>query len=365
MTGAPREPFRRIRRRRFLAGLALAALGPRGAAADHDRAADAATLAIERGEAFLAGAQRAGGSWEDHLGITAVVLLALGRSPSGAPSAERAGRALAYVERWARPDGGIYQQEDIRHYTTAVGLLALAATGDETHRARIAAARDYLVGLQAREDNGFPAGHPLFGGILVGGGKANLDGTFFASRALAGAGLPRAHPFWARARRFVSRCQNWKATNDQPWAGTDGGFVFAPGFSFAGETRSYGTMTYAGVSAYHDAGVPGDDERVKAAFRWLDRNFTVDENPGLAQQTLYHSYFYLASTLTRVGADTLAGAQGRPRAWKRPLVEALLARQRPDGSWANPDPRWMESNPVLATAFAVRALKYAIDSPRG
>ena len=37
-------------------------------------------------------------------------------------------------------------------------------------------------------------------------------------------------------------------------------------------------------------------------------------------------------------------------------VAALLARQRADGSWANPNERWMEGEPVLTTAYALLAL---------
>jgi squalene-hopene/tetraprenyl-beta-curcumene cyclase len=158
----------------------------------------------------------------------------------------------------------------------------------------------------------------------------------------------------------VTRCQNWKATNDQPWAGTDGGFVFSPGFSFAGGTTSYGTMTYAGLGAYLDAGLPAGDERVVAALRWLGANFTARENPGLQKQTLYHSYLYMTQTLGRWGVEALVDGKGQTRSWRRELVEAVLASQQTDGSWSNTDdPRWYESKPVVATSFAVWALKRA------
>jgi squalene-hopene/tetraprenyl-beta-curcumene cyclase len=257
-----------------------------------------------------------------------------------------------------RPDGGIYQEE-VKHYTTAVALLALVKSGDARYRPQIAAARDYLLGLQAREENGFPPSNPLHGGTLIGDGKANLDASFFAARAVKEAGLPRDHPYWARLIRFVSRCQNLKQTNDQPWAGSDGGFVFSPGFSFAGGTTSYGSMTYAGLSAYLDAGLTRADERVEAALRWLGARFTTRENPGLGSQTLFHSYFYMAHTLTRWRTPALVDGAGTSTPWRAELAQALHGRQRADGSWANEDPRWWESNPVLATAFAVRALKEA------
>jgi squalene-hopene/tetraprenyl-beta-curcumene cyclase len=321
---------------------------------------------VDRGIAYLLARQQADGSWEGHAGITSVVILSLLKpAPAPGAAADAAARGLAYLERWVQPDGGVYQ-EDVKHYTTAVALLAFAASGEPRYRARIAGAQAYLLRLQAREDNGFPATHPAFGGILIDGAKANLDVTFFAMRALAEAGLSAEHPFWSRALRFVSRCQNARGSNDQPWAGDDGGFVFAPGFSFAGGTTSYGSMTSAGLSAYRDAGLARDDARVEAAFRWLSANFSAAENPGLEKQTLYHSYFYLSTTLRRWGVDTLTDPAGRPRHWAREVAEALLARQRPDGSWANTDdPRWWESRAVLATAFAVRALRESAAVPGG
>jgi hypothetical protein len=341
-------------------GLALVMLAAGRAAARDDSAVDDAGPAVARGVSFLLAQQDGDGAWSGHVGITAVVLMALiPPSPTSPPLIDAIGRGLTYLERWARADGGIYQ-EDVKHYSTAVAILALAARADPRLQHRIAAARDYLLALQAREETGFQANHALYGGTLVDAGKANLDATFFAARALRAANLPSDHPYWARALRFVSRCQNWKPTNDQAWAKSDGGFVFAPGFSFAGGTTSYGTMTYAGLSIYRDAGLERRDPRVEAAFRWLASNFTARENPGLGKQTLYHSYFYLAHAMSGWGVETFVDVSGRPRSWRRELIQALASLQRADGSWANTDdPRWWESNPVLATALAVRALKEA------
>jgi squalene-hopene/tetraprenyl-beta-curcumene cyclase len=176
-------------------------------------------------------------------------------------------------------------------------------------------------------------------------------------RAIAAAGLPKSDPYWARAARFVTRCQNLRSSNDQPWAGNDGGFVFAPGFSFAGATRSYGSMTYAGLGAYWAAAIPRNDPRVEAALAWIRSNFTAAANPGLDRQALYHSFYYMSHTLSRWGIEQFHDGAGQPRAWRAELGAALLARQSADGSWANADdPRWLESRPVLATSFALTAL---------
>jgi squalene-hopene/tetraprenyl-beta-curcumene cyclase len=339
----------------------LSALGAGMALAQPQAVPRDAGAAIAKGIAYLIARQQADGSWEDHVGFTAVAILALVPASSGAEprAGDAVARGLAYLERWVHPDGGIHQEEH-PHYSTAVALLAFAASGEAKYHGRIAAARDFLVGLQAREETGFTEAQPLFGGTLIGGGKSNLDSTYWAMRALGEARLPREHPYWTRALRFVSRCQNLRPSNDQPWAGTDGGFVFAPGFSFAGGTKSYGTMTYAGLSAYRDAGLRAGDPRVEAALRWLRANFTAQENPGLAKQTLYHSFVYMAATLGVWGVDTFVDDAGQTRSWRRELVDSLLSRQQPDGSWANvEDARWYEDKPVLATSFAVRALREA------
>ncbi|KAK0327403.1 hypothetical protein LTR94_038591, partial [Friedmanniomyces endolithicus] len=60
-----------------------------------------------------------------------------------------------------------------------------------------------------------------------------------------------------------------------------------------------------------------------------------------------------------LGADEFTDAAGVKHNWRADLVAALAARQRPDGSWANPTDRWMEGDPNLVTGYALMALGFA------
>jgi hypothetical protein len=58
--------------------------------------------------------------------------------------------------------------------------------------------------------------------------------------------------------------------------------------------------------------------------------------------------------------DAVTDAKGAARDWREELVDALVARQREDGSWKNATPRWEEASEELATIYAVLALEEAI-----
>ena len=166
------------------------------------------------------------------------------------------------------------------------------------------------------------------------------------------------------AVKFLERCQNLEASNDQPWAGDDGGFVYRPGESKAGPTlegglRSYGGMTYAGLKSMVHARLERDDPRVTAAHQWACRHWTLEENPGLGQQGLYYYYLTLARALNAYGTEEIADAGGTSHDWRRELVAQLLTVQRADGSWVNENGRWMEQIPELVTAYTVLAIGHA------
>jgi squalene-hopene/tetraprenyl-beta-curcumene cyclase len=197
--------------------------------------------------------------------------------------------------------------------------------------------------------------------------------------ALHDAGVKSDDPAFHRALKFVSRLQNHSETNDAAWAGDDGGFVYGPaddrrGESMAGEfvspdgarrLRSYGSMTYAGLKSFIYAGLSKDDPRVRAAWRWITENWSLDENPGMrlagaehAQHGLYYYFHTLARALNVYDQPIVIDPQGKSRDWRLELIDKLASLQRPDGSWAG-DKRWMEDNPVLVTAYVVRALQEA------
>ncbi len=157
----------------------------------------------------------------------------------------------------------------------------------------------------------------------------------------------------------------------------DGGFFYSPvgdGDSEAGmvttpdgnkHPRSYGTMTYAGLKSMIYAGVSKDDPRVKAAVGWIQKHWSLDENPGMgeadpshAQHGLYYYFYVFGHALHAYGHPVIADTQGVRHDWRVELIKKTAALQRPDGSWVG-ERRWMESNPVLVTAYTVLALEEA------
>jgi squalene-hopene/tetraprenyl-beta-curcumene cyclase len=117
-------------------------------------------------------------------------------------------------------------------------------------------------------------------------------------------------------------------------------------------------MTYAGLKSMIHARLSRDDPRVRAAYQWVRRHWTVEENPGLARQGLYYYYVTMARALNVYGVETITDAQGIAHDWRRELLAQLLRLQHADGSWVNPNGRWMESIPELVTAYAVLAIEH-------
>jgi hypothetical protein len=67
----------------------------------------------------------------------------------------------------------------------------------------------------------------------------------------------------------------------------------------------------------------------------------------------------MAKALSTYGAPELALAGGKKVDWPKELTLKLIDLQQDDGSWANDSGRWMEKDPVLATAYAVLTLEMA------
>ena len=127
--------------------------------------------------------------------------------------------------------------------------------------------------------------------------------------------------------------------------------------------RAYGSMTYAGFKSLLYAGLKKDDPRVAAAMDWIQRNYTVEENPGLGTDGMYYYYVVMARALHALGQPTLdvaiAGGEKSARNWGTDLVARLSTLQNEDGSYRSVDDRWMEDNTVLITAYGLVALQHA------
>jgi squalene-hopene/tetraprenyl-beta-curcumene cyclase len=105
-----------------------------------------------------------------------------------------------------------------------------------------------------------------------------------------------------------------------------------------------------------------DDPRVVAVKEWLGKNYTLDENPGMGAQGLYYYYQTMSKALSAANVNMLSLDGGKQADWRNELSVRLLSKQREDGSWVNDNGRWMESNPVLVTAFTVLSLAQVYDS---
>lgn len=358
----------------LLSGPAFAQLASQSAAKRDPALRTKVEAAVDKGIAFLKKQQKPDGSWStaEYPALTALCVLAHLKSPGGKHAKVQAAReGLDFVRKHEKPDGGIYAQK-MGNYNTSICLATMVLAGDTKDAKAIDAARRYLQGGQVKnsvkpEQNGgwgYESGGKM--------GRPDLDNTVFALEALRLAEQQKAgggELMWKAAEEFVARCQNLPATNKEKWASDDpenkGGFIYSPGDSPAGEVttadgkkalRSYGSMTYAGVLSLLYADVKKDDPRVQAAIEWLQKHYSLEENPGQGAQGLFYYYYIMAKTLAAAGVDEIATPDGKKVNWRAELSAKLFALQKPDGSWVSENGRWMEKDPVLVTCYCLLAL---------
>ena len=82
----------------------------------------------------------------------------------------------------------------------------------------------------------------------------------------------------------------------------------------------------------------------------------------MGAQGIYYYYQTMSKALSAARIDTLKLENGKEADWRKELGEKILATQRENGSWLNDNGRWMESNPVLVTAYTVLSLEQIYDS---
>lgn len=353
---------------------------------------------IDIGLKWLKNKQNSDGSWSspDYPALTAFAALCFLRDPSSPLTYKQytgfLQNALNFILGKVQPDGGIYTPDKgLANYNTSVCITALVASGNPAYTSTIQKARNYLISLQQDEGKSGVADSPCDGGIGYGGTwkHSDMSNMYHALEALhvsekletdrndkflGSQKVESKELNWQAALRFIERCQNNPKTNDQTWASNDadnyGGFVYFPGNSKAGEVtlpngktalRSYGSMTYAGLLSFIYAQVSKDDPRVQAAYQWITRHYTLDENPGLGQQGLYYNYHTMAKALAVCGKDEIE-VEGRSDKvnWRKELLSKIIALQKGEGYWVNDQGRWWENDPVLVTAYSIMTMEIVL-----
>lgn len=325
---------------------------------------------LNRAAAYLKQQQQPDGRWEKHPGVTALVAASLLRQPNVPYEQKIAAtkQALDALVQLQKPDGGIYER-DLPDYITSVSIMALVAAGRAEDKRVIERARQFLVTQQLDEGEGVAPADKFYGGMGYGGtttrdgGRADMISLEYGLRALKESGLASDDKVWQKAITFLQRAQNNSETNDQRWAGTDGGFVYYPGFSFSplGELHSYGSVSYAGLLSYTYANLKRNDPQVQAVIKWIRDNYSVDENPGLGQKTVYYYYMVFAKALKALGDPIVTDARGRQHNWREELGTKLLSLQHRDGYWVNTVPDEMQDNKVVVTAFTMSAIEAILE----
>jgi len=350
-----------------------------------------AQAAMARATSWLLKQQQPEGHWSnaDFPALTALPVWAIAKS--GTTSSEALDRAAAYMVSTFNENGSFCREPreerkggGLCNYNTALVIVALHALGNPDYVPLIQKARTYIASSQHFGDDLYQGGMGY--DADTGRPYADLSNSYLAYEAMrltenvedlrTNVG-ERADLDWKAAEEFIQRVQNRTESNDQPWASDDpenaGGFAYKPDSSMAGTTtneageirlRSYGSMTYAGLLSFIYAQVDKNDPRVQSAYEWSQKNWSVDENPGMELQGLYYYYQTLAKALSAMETDIITLADGTRINWRTELIKKLLSLQKiePDGTgyWVNSEGRWWEADPTLVTSYSLLAMAMAL-----
>jgi squalene-hopene/tetraprenyl-beta-curcumene cyclase len=331
---------------------------------------------------FLKSSQEPDGGWsaKKSPGVTGVALTGLLKSGQITVKDPVAEKALKFIENLVNREhkhiAGQDAKVQLQNYVTSINVMALTAANQaDKYQGIIGDAVTFLKKLQWDEEEGKDPKDDFYGGAGYDSkSRPDLSNTQFFLDAMKEAGISKDDPALKKALVFVSRCQNLKGeTNDQPWAKliNDGSFIYTAATGGVtkvvdkaeadGSLPGYGSMTYAGIKSLIYCGVSKDDARVKKAYEWIQKNYSVDKNPGMpearSQWGMYYYYNTMAKCLDVLGIDYVVDAKGQKHDWRKDITETLAKRQLPDGSFSNVA-NWMESDPNLITGYALMALSY-------
>jgi len=327
-----------------------------------------AQQSIDSGVKFLVSKQAANGSLLNSVGLTALSLTSILQNPAGSAMVDKAAidQHLKFITANVNPDGSIVERAHDESYNTAVSIVALSATKDPKYAPLIAGGQKYIADTQMAESRGFTPLNSWYGGIGYGGDRRpDMSNFYVALEAMRATAYDPKDPIWQKALTFASRMQNRSESNDQKWSGNDGGFAYAPGVNLpkmGGGTKSYASMTTAGLYSLLLIGVDKSDPRVQAAYKWLTTNYTLDANFGTdSKSALFYYYCAFAKVMNAYGEKEFVDGKGQRHNWRNELVERLITLQAADGSWVNRDSKdWWEDKPELVTSWSLIALEHAL-----
>ena len=333
--------------------------------------------AIEKGADWFVKNQQEKGYWSttDHPAITALALVAFqGKTSLDADEKLATKKGYDFLLQNFHDDGTFHGGKGLINYNTSISLLALVSARDGNYKPQILAARKYLVGTQIDMGEKGKLDTRYDGGVGYGSRYEHSDmantlqalEALYYSKQFSSDSPDNKDLDWKAAIHFLQNCQNLPSYN--PQASSDpndkGGFVYHPEESKAGTNtingrialRSYGSISYAGLLSYIYADLDKSDARVKAVFEWLQKNYTLEENPGMGEQGLYYYFHTMAKALSAYGIDELPTKNGTVK-WREQLALRLLNLQKRDGSWENNNARWFEKDPALVTAYAMLTME--------
>ncbi|MEP6671963.1 MAG: hypothetical protein ABJF10_22565 [Chthoniobacter sp.] len=340
---------------------------------------------IRRAHRYLAAQQSADGAWRSGRYaafregdvLTPVVLWAMQAEHSERGGAATFTRGLEWLRQLTDTSFSRESPWPALRYPLFTASYAAQVFAREGDADRAAAWVKIIEALRTSEALGWPATDPLCGAWSDAAAPPryvtpvpdmlapNISATALAAVALSSAGHDPQ-----MALPFIERCQNFAF--DKGTQFDDGGFFFAlndpirnkagsAGRDILGQERfhSYGSATSDGYLALRACGLPREHPRVEGAAAWLWQRSDGLTNGGrwadgraAARASLA---FYQSQALASVLAE-LHFATSWSRTLRGSMTSALVTKQGHDGAWQGLAPDSCEDEPLLASAFALRAL---------
>lgn len=118
-----------------------------------------------------------------------------------------------------------------------------------------------------------------------------------------------------------------------------------------------GIYGFAGLLSYLYLDVNLSDPRVVWTLDWLNRNYTLKQNPGIGPEEVYLYYLAMAKAWTALKILYVPPENASKQDWRHDLALHLMNLQQADGSWSNEGDTAQKSTKVLSTSYALITLE--------